>query len=243
MRIDNRPLIQQIADAHWQPVKKSDNRSDLERGIEEKESQLSGKRLHGDRLVLHLAKQEQRSRDDAFDEQERKREHLERRRTELARLQTLKERYEENESIPVEMIVAVDHAIQQMADPDGCEKTSSDMLKACLEVEQQRQDAIAQGIDARLAAVEAERVALQELQAQYTQVEQPVSKIQLASTTLDEQAKELFAKICTSPEHCDATDSVYESLKSHRAGDSAAIIAAIEHYGEVAAPQAESEAA
>ena len=239
MRVDNRPLNQRIADAHWQTVKNSDDRSPLERGIEDKESQLSGKRLHGDKLVLHLAKAEQRRRDDAFDEQERKREHVERRQSELARLQTLLERYEENEAIPVEMIVAVEHAIAQMADPDGCKKTADSMLKACLEVEQQRQDAIAKGIEARLLAVEAEKVALQELQIQHAYVEKPIAKVTLSPGDLDSQARELFSKMSGSHSF-EVTDSVYEAIKAHRAGDSAPIAAMIERYGE---QPAESEAA
>lgn len=46
-------------------MKKDNDRTPLERGIDDKESQFGGKRLHGDRLTLHLMKQEQRSRDDA----------------------------------------------------------------------------------------------------------------------------------------------------------------------------------
>jgi hypothetical protein len=231
-RPDNRPLNQRIADAHWKTVKQADNRTALERGIEEKESEMSGKRLHGDKLVLHLAKQEQRRRDEAFDERERKREHLERRRSELARLQTLKERYEADESIPMEMLVAVNQAIAQMSDPDGDSIVANEMYRACGLVEQQRQNTIAEEIDYKRSVLEAELAALRNYQFQ--DEEKPLTKIQLTSTTLDEQAKELFAKVCTSPEHAHSTDSIYESLKAHRAGNSSAIIAAIEHYAEVA---------
>ncbi len=238
-RIDNRSINQRISDAHWQTVKKSENRSPLERGIEEKESQMSGKRLHGDKLTLHLMKAEQRARDDAFDESERRNEHLERHRGQIIRLQSLLQSYQENESVPEEMLVSVRKAIAQMSDPDGCQKTANDMFTACGLAEQERRDTIAAEIDYKRSVLEAELVALRNYK--FEDQEKPVSKILLTSSDLDSQAKELFAKICTSPDHCDAVDSVYESLKSHRAGNSAAIMAAIEHYGEVA--PAESEAA
>src|SRR5690606_10955380 len=125
-RVDNRTINQKVQDANWQPVRKPNNQSPLEQSIQEREGQPS-RILHGDKLALHLLKQEQRKRDEEFDQVERKREYLEKRRTELARLQALKERYEENESIPVEMIVKVDQAIQQMSDPDGSRSVATKM--------------------------------------------------------------------------------------------------------------------
>lgn len=229
-RVDNRSINQKVADANWQPVRKPNNQSPLERAIDEREGKPS-RTLHGDKLALHLLKQEQRKRDEEFDQAERKREHLERYRSQLIRLQTLREKYEENPNIPQEFIVKVDQAIAQVSDPDGCADTAKDMYLTCFAVEQHRQDEIAKGIAHRRSQLEAELEELRSYQIPAEIADTPTTKVRLNSTELNEQAEELFRTLCESTEHSfDETCEVYDALKAHRAGNSAPIAAMLNRY-------------
>jgi hypothetical protein len=191
-------------------------------------------RLPPEERTIARLKALREDKDEAAEFEFRKTEHIERNRTPIARVQGILEKWQADETTPMEWIVQAQHTLQQLSHPDADIHLAGVMVGQVYELAQDQRDQQVAELTSRREQLEAmlANLAEDQLAADAPEVE-PSKRVKLVSTELSEQAEELLRTIAASPSHStDETFDVLDAVRAHRAGNSGPISLKLTQYVE-----------